>query len=268
MTRPTQTDAALVAYLALLAGREPAGGLLEIRYRQPGSPGRMRQHWHPAGRPAGAAREILELAEHTDVYVGVAPRRHRHGGRSAIERSWVLWADLDQTDTDAPTTSLPVAPGIVIGSGTPGHRHLYWPLAQSLSGPEAQRANGVLARALRADTGAVLNAATILRPPGTRNFKHAPATAVTLERFEPRAHTAAQILQGLPTDPDTPTRTAAPRVSTPDMLLAIEPARYVQAVTGLQVPRSRKVSCPFHEDRTPSLHVYPQAAQGWACFGC
>ena len=268
MTRPTQTDAALVAYLALLAGREPAGGLLEIRYRQPDSPQRMRQHWHPAAHPAGAASEILELAKRTDVYVGVAPRRHRHGGRSAIERSWVLWADLDQTDTDAPTTSLPVAPGIVIGSGTPGHRHLYWPLAQSLSGPEAQRANGVLARALRADTGAVLNAATILRPPGTRNFKHAPATAVTLERFEPRAHTAAQILQGLPTDPDTPTRTAAPRVSTPDMLLAIEPARYVQAVTGLQVPRSRKVSCPFHEDRTPSLHVYPQAAQGWACFGC
>src|ERR1019366_5105552 len=51
-------------------------------------------------------------------------------------------------------------------------------------------------------------------------------------------------------------------------LLAIEPVRYVQTLTGRKVPRSRKVSCPFHEDRTPSLHVYPQPAQGWACFGC
>jgi hypothetical protein len=268
MTRPTQTDTALVAYLALLASREPAGGLLEIRYRQPDSPGRMRQHWHPAERPAGAAREILELAERTDVYVGVAPRRHRHGGRSAIERSWMLWADLDQTDTDAHMANLAVAPGVVVGSGTQGHHHLYWPLAQPLTGPEVERANRVLARALHADTGAVLNAATILRPPGTRNHKHAPAAAVTLERLESRAHTAAQILQGLPTDPDTPTRAAAPRISTPDALLAIEPARYVQAITGLRVPCSRKVSCPFHQDRTPSLHVYPQAAQGWACFGC
>ena len=26
--------------------------------------------------------------------------------------------------------------------------------------------------------------------------------------------------------------------------------------------------CPFHDDRTPSLHVYPTAERGWACFGC
>ena len=26
--------------------------------------------------------------------------------------------------------------------------------------------------------------------------------------------------------------------------------------------------CPFHDDDTPSLHVYPSAAEGWYCFGC
>jgi len=34
------------------------------------------------------------------------------------------------------------------------------------------------------------------------------------------------------------------------------------------VGRDGKVSCPFHEDRTPSLHVYETPAGGWYCFGC
>ena len=24
----------------------------------------------------------------------------------------------------------------------------------------------------------------------------------------------------------------------------------------------------FHEDRTPSLHVYPEPGRGWYCYGC
>jgi hypothetical protein len=157
---------------------------------------------------------------------------------------------------------------VVISSGTPGHRHLYWPLTQPLRVSQVERANGILARALHADCGAVLNAATILRPPATHNFKHGRPAAVTLERFEPRAHTATQILDGLPANVPAPPRAQALRIAASDPLLAIEPVRYVQTLTGLRVPRSRKVSCPFHEDRTPSLHVYHQPAQGWACFGC
>ena len=268
IVKPQPPDKGLARYLALLAGREPAGGLLEIRYRHPDENQRMQQHWHPTAHPAAAAREILKLAEHTDVYIGVAPRRHRHGGRAAIQRAWMLWADLDHPDPDELATRLPVTPGVIIRSGSPGHRHLYWPLTQPLSVPEIEHANRILATALHADTGAVLNAATILRPPGTRNFKHAQPTAVTLERFEPRAHTAAQILDGLPATTRTPQRTTPRRGAAFDPLLAIEPARYVHLLTGLQVPRSRKVSCPFHPDRTPSLHVYPEPNRGWACFGC
>jgi CHC2 zinc finger len=53
-----------------------------------------------------------------------------------------------------------------------------------------------------------------------------------------------------------------------DPLRELEPAVYVTALTGQAVGRSGKVSCPFHEDRTPSFHVYERADQGWYCFGC
>lgn len=32
-----------------------------------------------------------------------------------------------------------------------------------------------------------------------------------------------------------------------------------------EIPRHRKVRCPFHSDTSPSLHVYDD---GWHCFGC
>jgi CHC2 zinc finger len=41
----------------------------------------------------------------------------------------------------------------------------------------------------------------------------------------------------------------------------------VARLLGVEVPRHRKVSCPFHTDRHPSLHVYDTPARGWYCFG-
>ena len=259
----------LVRYLSLLAGREPTGGLLEIRYRSEAG-ARMRQQWFPAGRPAPAARRIVELAERTDVYVGVAPRYHRHGGRAAIQRLWVLWADVDDPAAQGLADQLPIPPGMIVNSGSPGHRHLYWPLARPVDVEQAEHANRLLAQAVGGDTGAVLGAATILRPPATRSYKRFPPTAVTLERLEPTAHTMAEILDGLPTveTPAVLAPNAPPRAPTADPLLRVAPAEYVEVLAGLAVPRSRKVSCPFHEDRTPSLHVYLQPAEGWHCYGC
>lgn len=49
---------------------------------------------------------------------------------------------------------------------------------------------------------------------------------------------------------------------------ALDPAHYVSVLTGHTVGRSRKISCPFHQDRTPSLHVYEHREDGWYCFGC
>jgi hypothetical protein len=51
-----------------------------------------------------------------------------------------------------------------------------------------------------------------------------------------------------------------------DRLLSIEPAVYVERLTGRRVGRDGKAPCPFHRDDIPSLHAYPDPSAGWACF--
>lgn len=62
----------------------------------------MRREFFDVTDTAAAARAVVRLATGTDVYVGVAPRRHRAGGKDAIEHIWALWADLDHPDADGP----------------------------------------------------------------------------------------------------------------------------------------------------------------------
>jgi hypothetical protein len=50
-------------------------------------------------------------------------------------------------------------------------------------------------------------------------------------------------------------------------LLAIAPVVYVERLLAVRVPGDRKVSCPFHPDTKPSLHVYETSEEGWFCFG-
>ncbi len=59
-----------------------------------------------------------------------------------------------------------------------------------------------------------------------------------------------------------------PQGAEADELLAIAPVVYVEALTSERVGRDGKIACPFHEDRTPSLHVYDDPERGWTCFGC
>jgi hypothetical protein len=256
-------------FLTVLAGREPAGGLLEIRYRDPRTRARMRQQFYAAADTRRPARAIVRLAKHSDVYIGVAPRRIRNGGRQAVTRAWVLWADLDQAADDDLASRVAVAPGVIVDTGTPGHRHLYWPLTVPLAPAAVERANATLAHALGADSGAVLGAATILRPPHTHNYKHQPPRPVTLQKFDPRTHHPHEILAGLARPQDPPATVGNRRPgATRDPLLTIEPARYVEALTGQIVPRDRKIRCPLHDDSTPSLHVYRHPENGWHCYGC
>lgn len=73
--------------------------------------------------------------------------------------------------------------------------------------------------------------------------------------------------------PDPPDRQLPPRPRPPrsrgagDPLRDLPPDVYVAALTGRPVRRDRKIACPLHEERTPSLHVYPAPEQGWYCFG-
>jgi CHC2 zinc finger len=254
-------------YLRALFERQQSGALIELRYRYRTG---MRQRFLRTADLFTAARTIVRLGISTDVYVAVAPRHQPAGDKTAIASVWTLWADLDDPATHPALQRLPVAPAIVIASGSPGHLHAYWPLTSPVSIPEAEQANRRLAAHLGADAGAVTNAATVLRPPGTYNFKSTPPTPVVLKRCNQATTTLQALTAGIAQDPAPPTapnprsRPAASR----DPLRALDPALYVSVLTGQRVGRSRKITCPFHEDRTPSLHVYQRPEQGWYCFGC
>jgi hypothetical protein len=260
-------------YLGALFGRESPGALIDVRWRYRGG---MSQRFLPHHDTYSAARAILRLGLRSDVYVGVAPRRARGGGKDAIERLWALWVDLDDVDAAAALERLPVSPQVVIASGSPGHLHAYWTLSRPVTVKAAEAANRRLAAELGGDTGAVTNAATILRPPGTHSFKTRPPTPVVLERLDETLTTLEAVTAGIAADPSPPapaprrTKAAAPGAARAgvDPLRALEPALYVGVLTGETVGRSRKVSCPFHADRTPSLHAYENPQDGWYCYGC
>ena len=162
-------------------------------------------------------------------------------------------------------------PPVVIASGTGRNRHAFWPLTEPLAADEVERGNRRLAHALGADPASA-DAARILRVPATYSHKHQPPVPVDALRLdsEQRMH-AADVVGGLPDPPQAPRTTSHPPVPGgrrgDDPLLSIEPAVYVQRLLSVEVPRHRKVACPFHPDRHPSLHVYDTPARGWYCFG-
>lgn len=159
-------------------------------------------------------------------------------------------------------------PTLVVRSGSEHGRHAYWLLAAPFPIGAVEVLNRRIALALGSD-GRCADAARVLRPPCTKDFKYTPAAPVALEHLaRDRRYGARELAAALPelTAP-APVR-LPPRAASDDPLRAIPPATYVRVLLGLDVGRSRKVRCPFHDDRTPSLHVYPTPEQGWYCFGC
>ena len=256
-----------VRFLAVLAGSAGHGELLELRHRLDDGE-RMGQAFERPTRVRRFAARAIALGRRTDVYVGCAPRTRRHGGRAAVERAFVLWADCDGETAVAALGCFEPAPAVVIASGTGSNCHAYWPLDRPLGSDELERANRRLAYALGADPVSA-DAARILRVPGTLSHKHQPPTAVDAIRLDAeRRVPVADVVGGLP-DPPAPARGSATPAEArgDDPLLQIAPDVYVRLLLGLEVPRHRKVRCPFHEDRHASLHVYETAERGWYCFG-
>jgi hypothetical protein len=269
MTTTTTTRHETAArFLAALAGTAGRGELLELRYRLDDGQ-RMGQVFDHPDRVRGLATRAIALGRRTDVYVGCAPRTRRYGGRDAVERAFVLWADCDGEDAVAALAEFEPAPAIVIASGSGPNCHAYWPLAEPLARDDVERANRRLAYALDADPASA-DAARILRVPGTLSWKHDPPTGVDAIRLDTdrRVH-AVDVVGSLPDPPaPAPVRTIVPVAHrSDDPLLAIAPEVYVRRLLGVEVPRHRKVPCPFHEDRHASLHVYETAERGWYCFG-
>ena len=263
----TTTASDLDRYLQVLAGPSPTGRLIEIRSANPA--GTMRQTFTPATRPDLAANAITRLAAHTDVYVGVLLRRRRSGGRDACEHSHLAFVEIDRPDGADRLARYRCPPTMIIASGgSPGHAHAYWQLHQPANLDELESANRRLAIRLGGDLASV-DAARILRPPTSWNRKHTPPARVELLELEPsRRYTLAELTAGL-TDSRPKPISASPsaRTATSDLdrqLLAIPAATYVLALTGRHPNRARKIPCPFHEDRTPSMQLYEH---DWYCYG-
>ncbi len=69
--------------------------------------------------------------------------------------------------------------------------------------------------------------------------------------------------------PPQPRRRPRPPVLIGEHLRDIAPTDYALAIEGLEAPgNGRKVFCPFHEERTPSLALWDDPARGWNCYGC
>lgn len=264
---PPRSRSATMRYLSVLFAGAPAGAYIEVRWRA----------------NAGMARTFVPIAEHqrveglitqhapsTDLYVGVIPRRRHRGGRDDIvDHATVAWVDCDTTTALRSLRAFSLAPSILVRSGTVANCHAYWLLNNPEPTASVEYANGSLAAALRADAGSA-DIARILRPPGSLNHKAGRGVAVRLERCDPSlSYSLAEILEATgrgPSAPPVPRRRG--RRVTDDPLLAIAPSTYIERLSGLRVPRHHKVSCPFHEDGSPSLHVYSTPSRGWYCFGC
>ena len=256
-----------IRFLAALAGSADDRELLELRYRLDDGE-RMGQVFDRPSRMRGLATRAVALGRRTDVYAGCAPRTRRHGGRDAVERAFVLWADCDGEHAIEALRSFEPAPSIVIASGTGSNCHAYWPLTAPLGRDEIECANRRLAHALGADPASA-DCARILRVPSTFSHKHEPPAPVEAIRLDAgRRFDTADVVGPLP-DPPAPPRTTSARAEHrgDDPLLAIAPDVYVARLLGMEVPRHRKVPCPFHDDRHASLHVYETAQRGWYCFG-
>jgi hypothetical protein len=236
----------LAVYLDCLFGAEP-DGLADVRFKL--RDGHMGQDFIAVRDRDRLQRLIRARGDKTDLWVGVAPRRRQSGSKDAIEHVHALFVDCDDEAAIAALEDFKPKPSMVVASGN--GRHAYWSLFPPASPDEAERANKKLIAALGADARAY-DAARILRPPGTFNFKDGTPKPVTLEVLNVEVYTVDQVVGHLPEPQVAAPRSTLvqlPRRAPADPLAGVPPDVYVEALTGRVVGRDRKIVCPFH--RTP-----------------
>ena len=256
-------------YLRALAGPRPGARLLEIRFRVRG--GGMGRVFVGAHSAPGAAGFIRRLARRTDVYVGVALRDRRSGGREAVDRSHLLFVEIDAPGAQERVRAFAHPPTMLVASGSEGHVHCYWALRWPVGVLEIERGNRRLAHHLDGDRASV-DASRILRPPSSFNHKYKPPAPVRLlEHDSARQYEFTELVGGLPDPPARPAQGRAARVRDrrhplDSLLLAIPAEQYVRVLAGREANRAGKVTCPFHDDADPSLQLYGDGS--WYCFAC
>ena len=261
----------LLAYLWLLAGDRPNGHYFDIRSIGRSGRAGVEQLFVPAVRAHVAATVIADRARKRDVYVGVALRTtDGHGGKRAIDGSHLVYIDCDTDRAGAKLRDFEHPPTVEIASGTDGHVHAYWRLDRTESTDAVERANRQLAARLGGDRACV-DIARILRPPETRNHKCCPPRPVELLAYRPGARYALEELTSGLIDTATARPPSSPMTFAAGdeldaRLRAISAQHFAFALTGVRANRAGKITCPFHDDDTPSLQLY--AGGTFYCFGC
>jgi hypothetical protein len=190
-------ETALHAQLAMIAGDEPEGSFVELRWRRARG---MGQSFHRCQQPAPLLEVIGRLAGKTDVYVSAAPRVAQRGKLDAIARVWCLWADCDSDESVARLRAFRPRPSLVIRSGSRGHLHTWWALSHPLRPSFARAANRRLAWHLGADMVSV-DAARVMRAAGTLNHKHQPPGVVECIHLDPQTYRTPEIVAQLEEHP-------------------------------------------------------------------
>jgi len=268
--RASSVDAAAARrFVEALFASAPVASFVEVRFRCAGG---MGQSFHRVHAMEHVVAEVMRRAQRTDVFVGVLPRRRRGGSRrDVVDWASVVWVDCDTPEAVRALDAFRPAPAILVASGARGHRHAYWRLRAPVGVEAIEQANRRLAWALGGDSRCS-DPARILRPPGSLWHKAIPPAPVRLLDLDDAVHHDLDGIVGSLADPpdepvvDSPGRGG--RRCGGDPLLEVAPAEYVERLTGQRVGRSRKVRCPFHDDQTPSLHVFAEPERGWYCFGC
>jgi hypothetical protein len=268
--------------LLIIAGAASARHHFNVRLR--------RNHWETYCFPIGDFEALSEalprFGEQGTVYLGCAPRAREQGGREAVVRVECLWADVDSDRALERLEGFPLPPTLVVASGGGTEagerkRHCYWRLTMGVTPDEADVALKRLACALGADSRCA-EPARVLRPVGTRNYKHGGVLVEALACDLSAEYALGDVLEATP-DLHVDGEAPAPRQceeSVKDLLRAsplgeleaalkqIEPLVYVEALTGRRPGRDGKIACPFHSDEHPSFHVYGTSEAGWYCFQC
>lgn len=268
--------AVIDAYLRILVGTAPERRVIDVRHRVPDG---MRKQGIAATQLGRAVATIGGHARRSDTYIGVLLRDGRAGGKEHVSLSHLVWTEIDAPDSAERLNQAPQLPTMVVTSGTPGHLHVYWALDTSIGVDELESANRRLTHLLDGDP-VCTDAARILRPAGTLNYKHQPPQPVQLIAYRPdHVYPLAALVDGLhdPADDQPSTETvvrsldayrsaAAAGQDIYDHLRAIPTAWYIERLTSRAPGRDGKVRCPFHDERTPSLQCYKDGT--WYCYGC
>lgn len=255
-------------FVTALYHSAPPGSLVELRFAT--STG-IRRRFYRVAEVERVVAAVAGLARWTDVFVGVMPRRRRRGRRDdLVERGSVVWVDCDTDASVAALAAFRPQPSVQVASGSGQNRHAYWELREAVGLDVVEQLNRRLALQLGADARCS-DAARILRPAGSVNWKSGQPRSVRLIAVQQRRVDVAELERRLPAPPAV-VSVQSRRSSRPagaDRLLAVSPRVYVERLLGAPIGRDGKVRCPFHDDdRTPSLHVYEEPQRGWYCFGC